>query len=130
MESNESDWCLFVVPPQNVVITPNDMALTAGDPTVLSCSSGSSNPVSTITWYKNNTEIRENVKETGTSLVEFGGTDTRSRYDEIYMYGLLSSCEIVEALRHCFLLLCQFYVCSNNFTIAYFALGFRTFSTH
>lgn len=62
-----------------MVITPNDAALIAGTEVVLTCSSGSSNPVSAITWYKNNTEIRENVRQTGASAADFNGVETRSR---------------------------------------------------
>lgn len=43
------------------------------------CSSGTSNPESTITWLKNQTEMRSNVVEIGRYPADYGGNETKSK---------------------------------------------------
>lgn len=74
-------YILYVlVPPQNVVITANG-PLREGVSITLMCNSGSSNPESTITWYKDNTELSnltDNIRHVRTENGDFNGKSTVS----------------------------------------------------
>lgn len=69
----------FIVPPQNVVITPASPEVKADDEITLSCASGSSNPVSEISWSKNETAMWSGATQTGFYPSAYQGMETRSR---------------------------------------------------
>ena len=71
------------VPPQNVTISPM-VAMKAGISTTLTCNSGTSNPRSVISWFKNETEVFTSdqgvsVQEVSVENGAYGGKVTVSR---------------------------------------------------
>ena len=68
----------FLDPPQNVTITPQ-RAFREGVAVTLECNSGTSNPVSSIRWLKNETEIVDRSITSSSSDSEYGGKATVSR---------------------------------------------------
>nr|QRF78300.1 nephrin [Membranipora membranacea] len=66
-------------PPQNVTITPQH-AFRDGTAVTLECDSGASNPVSSIRWLKNETEIVDSRITSSSTAAAHGGKATVSRY--------------------------------------------------
>lgn len=82
IQQNKFSVLSNAVPPQNVTITPQ-RPMKEGVPIILTCDSGSSNPVSRITWSKNESVVLKSVEEIGHYDGQFGGRTTKSRLEYV-----------------------------------------------